>query len=256
MSIDTQRTQLRTLSPAWRRTAVGAPTAHAGPRAVLGATVLLIGIVGLLLYGHDVSWLAGMLAGAGAAASIVLGRGAARADERRGAGGRADRQTQLALKALEPEGWRFLHDVPGSEGPHDHIAVGRGGVILIESLAPQGVVTMRSGTPILEQRRDGDAEPQRRRVRPRALDHATTFRDDVHRLTGCRTWVQAVVVFWCDFPAGVVADGRCVYIHGSRLVDWLQRRPQQLEPAETDDVFAAVEQLTRVGGELALPIAV
>jgi hypothetical protein len=64
-----------------------------------------------------------------------------------------------------------------------------------------------------------------------------------------------VVVVWSEFPAGCVTDGRCVFIHGSRLVDWLARRPHQLDPAETDDVAEAVAVLVDCGGELPLPLA-
>ena len=78
----------------------------------------------------------------------------------------------------------------------------------------------------------------------------------MERVTGRRLWVQAVVVIWSEFPAGCVTDGRCVYIHGSRLASWLARRPHQLDPAETDDVAAAVTALIDCGGELPLPLAV
>ncbi len=224
-------------------------------RAAVSAGAILLGGIALVLVGHPIAWLAGAIVGVSGAA--VARRRSDRPFEQRGAADpRPAHRTELALAPLEHAGWRFVHDVSGSEGVYDHIAVGSGGVVLIESLCPGGVVTMRSGTLILEQRRQSDGEPERRRIRPRAVAEATAFRDDVFRLTGRRAWVQAVVVFWCDFPAGCVVDGRCVYIHGSRLTEWLLRRPHQLDPAETDDVFAAVQRLARAGGELSLPIAV
>ncbi len=258
MSMDTQRTHLRQAQLAWTRATARAPVDVPAPRTAVSAGAILLGGIALLLIGHPVAWLAGAIFGVGGAA-VALRRGADAADaaDQRGAAEpRPARRTELALEPLGGAGWRFVHDVSGSEGVYDHIAVGSGGVILIESLCPGGVVTMESGTLILEQRRQAGGAPERRRIRPRAVAEATAFRDDVHRLTGCRAWVQAVVVFWCDFPAGCVVDGRCVYIHGSRLTEWLLRRPHQLDPAETDDVFAAVQHLARAGGELSLPIAV
>jgi hypothetical protein len=128
-------------------------------------------------------------------------------------------------------------------------------VIVLQSMSPDGVVSLRGGEPILE-RRQGAGAPPLERLRPRAVTDASALRHDVERLTGSRLWVQAVVVIWSEFPAGCVADGRCVFIHGSRLAGWLDRRPHQLDPAGTDEVAAAVAALVECGGELPLPLAV
>lgn len=223
--------------------------AAAGTLAPLG--VVLIGVLVLVIDGHDVSWLAGLVAGAGAGAWITLHRAAVarRLAARSAAAARAERRTAAAVRPLERKGWRFLHDVAGSDGTYDHIAVGGGGVILLQSLDPQGVVTLRCGTPFVERRPHPDAESQVMRIRPRALADAAAFREDMQGITDCRLWVQAVVVFWSEFPAGVVTDGRCVYIHGSRLCDWIARRPHQLDPADADELFAAVQLLAEAGGE-------
>jgi hypothetical protein len=114
---------------------------------------------------------------------------------------------------------------------------------------------MRGGEPVLEHRLSADAGPRLRRLRPRALTDASAFRGDVERLTGRQLWVQAVVVLWSDFPAGCVVDGRCVYIHGSRLAGWLARRPHQLDPADIEGVAAVVERVVQCGGELPLSAA-
>jgi hypothetical protein len=56
-------------------------------------------------------------------------------------------------------------------------------------------------------------------------------------------WVQAVVVFWSDFPEQLVEDGKCVYIHGSRLKAWLAQRPEQLDPARVQEIATAIQRL-------------
>jgi hypothetical protein len=44
--------------------------------------------------------------------------------------------------------------------------------------------------------------------------------------------VQAVVVLWSDFPAGVLQGDRCVFLAGAELAAWLQEQPSRLsEPA-------------------------
>ena len=240
------------------------PPARRRARALLGELtvplgVIVIGVVVLIFDGHEVSWLAGVIAGGGAGAWVALHRGVR--PYRRRAGGpdpelRGEHRTGTALEPLQSGGWRFLHDVRGLDTTFDHIAIGPGGVIVLQSMSPDGVVTMRGGELIQERRTTPDAPPRLQRLRPRALSDASAFRHDVERLTGRRLWVQAVVVIWSEFPAGCVADGRCVFIHGSRLAGWLARRPHQLDSAETEDVAAAVAALVDCGGELPLPLAV
>jgi hypothetical protein len=223
--------------------------------------VLAIGLLVLLLDGHEVSWLAGVIAGGGAGAWVVLRRGGRpgrRWSRRADSHLRAEHRTAATLEPLRTAGWRFLHDVRGLDSTFDHIAIGHGGVIVLQSMSPDGVVTMRAGEPVLERAPSAGAgaEPQLERLRPRALTDASAFRYDMERVTGRRLWVQAVVVIWSEFPAGCVTDGRCVYIHGSRLAGWLARRPHQLEPAATDEVATLVAALIDCDGELPLSIAV
>jgi hypothetical protein len=237
---------------------------RARARAVLGELtvplgVIAVGVLVLIFDGHEVSWLAGLVAGGGAGAWVALRRGGSR--PRRWAGGlhpelRAEHRTAAALDPLRDAGWRFLHGVRGLDTTFDHIAIGQGGVIVLQSTSPDGVVTMRGGELILERRATPEAAPRLERLRPRALSDASAFRHDVERLTGRRLWAQAVVVIWAEFPAGCVTDGRCVFIHGSRLAGWLARRPHQLDAAEADDVVTAVMALVDCGGELPLPLAV
>jgi hypothetical protein len=121
---------------------------------------------------------------------------------------------------------------------------------------PDGMVTMEAGEPVLERHSTSDAPPRLERLRPRALADAAAFRDGVQRLCGRRLWVQAVVVFWSEFPAGCVADGRCVFIHGPRLAEWTARRPHQLDPRDADAVYAAVKTLAQPRGDTSLRVAV
>jgi Nuclease-related domain len=228
--------------------------------AVLAASlaavaVVVAGILVLVFNGHGISWVAGLIAGAAAAAWATVGWGRSGAGFRT-SGTRAERRTELAVASLEQSGWRFLHHVSGPDGIYDHIAVGPGGLILLESLSPGGLVRMNAGEPFVERREDPQAPPRLERLRPTALADATTLRDSVQRIAERRMWVQSVVVFWSDFPAGCVADGRCVYIHGSRLAAWMTRRPHQFDEHQADEVLAAVRELAEHGGDMGLPVAV
>jgi hypothetical protein len=224
--------------------------------------VVVGGLLVLVIDGHGLSWLAGLIAGGAGAGWIALLRGRAyqhssgQTAPRTAAAARAERRTAAAVTALEASGWRFVHDVRGRDTMYHHIAVGHGGVILLQSIDPQGTVTIRDGEPFVKRCDDLNAEPVVTRLRPRAVDDAGAFRVDVQRVAGRRLWVQAVVVFWSEFPAGCVTDGRCTYIHGSRLTEWMSRRPHQLTSLESDDVFAAVALLAEHPADLPLPVAV
>ncbi len=236
-----------------RRSGRVAPASAMPAAGVALAAVILAGVLVLVLDGHGVSWLAGLVAGA-AAAGLPVARSRMRARTPRGAGA-AQRRTEMALQPLGQAGWSFVHGVPGPDGTYDHIAVGPGGLILLESMSPDGVVRMVGGEPVAE--RPGEAlGPRGQRLRPTALADATSLRERVQRIAERRLWVQAVVVFWSDFPAGCVADGRCVYVHGSRLAEWISRRPHQFEETEAEAVSAAVRQLAERGSDLDLPVAV
>jgi hypothetical protein len=237
-----------------RRRALPAPAGAVAAAGVALAAVILAGVLVLILDGHGVSWLAGLVAGLAAAAGLTAGR--RHTGARTAAGTAAQRRTEEAVQPLEQTGWSFRHGVPGPDGAYDHIAVGPGGLILLESMSPDGVVRMIGGEPVVETATDGVAPPRVRRLRPTALVDATSLRDRVQRVAERRLWVQAVVVVWSDFPAGCVADGRCVYIHGSRLAGWLARRPHQFAETDTEAVRAAVAQLAEHPSDLHLPVAV
>jgi hypothetical protein len=263
MTSGTRRTNLNTPSvPRSRRLAIP----RVGPvlgRLLAALGVVVIGLLVLVIDGHGVSWLAGLLVGGAGGAWIALLRSSPSAHAnsrtrpvaRTPSAASAERRTKGAVKSLEHSGWRFLHHVRGRDTTYDHVAVGPGGVILLQSIDPQGTVTMRAGEPFVERQHQPHATPEVARLRPRAIADAGAFREDVQRVAGQRLWVQPVVVFWSEFPAGCVVDGRCVYIHGSRLAEWIARRPHQLNPVQADDVFAAVAILAERGGGLPLPIA-
>lgn len=166
-------------------------------------------------------------------------------DWQRGAEG--ERRTAAELAVLEAAGWRVVHDVAARYGNDDHVAVGPNGVFLVETKNPRaGTAEIRDGAAWLRHRHLPEM-PKRIVVRGRVLAAAAQLKDDLQERTGCRTWVQAVVVLWCDFPAGVVHDGRCVYVHGSRLRDWLEGQPLRFDPASVAELGAAVDGVAAAG---------
>ena len=198
------------------------------------------GIVVLVLDGHLASWIGGAVAGMGAGVWMVLRDDPPPYVENWQRGAEGEQKTAGVLARLERSGLTVVHDVDSPYGNYDHIAVGTGGVFLLESKNPRGIVELRGGVPHLRRELDPDADTPLAQIRPWALSAASRVKRDIEKRTGVRTWVQAVVVFWSDFPEEVVDDGRCVFVHGSRLASWIEARPGGLNRANAEAIALAI----------------
>ncbi len=158
-------------------------------------------------------------------------------------GAEGERKTEKALAPLTRSGWTIVHDIQARYGNYDHVAVGPAGIFLLETKNLGGIVELRDGIPHLRRRLDPDADTRLDQIRPRALAAAAHLKQDIQRRTGHRTWVQAVVVLWSDFPEGNVHDGRCIFVHGPRLHALLHGRPNQLDPQDVEEIATAVADI-------------
>ena len=210
--------------------------------AVFGPFILA-GLVVLVIELHPWSWIAGAVTGAFVGAWLVLRDEPPAYIEHWREGAEGERKTAKALKPLERSGLRVVHDVQSRYGNYDHVAVGRAGVFLLETKNLKGTVELRNGVPRLRRRLDPEADTRLDQIRPRALSAAARLKQDIEQRTGHSTWVQAVVVFWSDFPEGLLVDGRCIFIHGPRLRAWMQGRPNRLDPLEPEEIGDAIEHI-------------
>jgi hypothetical protein len=220
----------------WRRTARPILAIACGPFIAGGLVVLVVD-------GHLLSWAAGAVSGAFTGIWIAIRETPPRYVEKWHEGAEGERKTARALGRLERKGWTVRHDVQRRYGNYDHIAVGPSGVYLLETKNLQGVVEIRGGVPHLSRRYDPDAIERFTRMRSAALGAAAAIKDDIEHRCGECTWVQAVIVFWSDFPEQLTEYDHCVYIHGSRLRDWLRARPTRLDAGQWSRVAAAVDEL-------------
>jgi hypothetical protein len=199
------------------------------------APLAAVGVLLLLVEGHGVSWLAGVVAGASTTAWLVglrtprVALASAPTDH-----GNADTREQLTL--LRGAGWSAVHDLNARYGRYRHVAIGPGGVILLQSQRLEH--PWRLGEP--------DSQRELLVLRRRALSAAANLRHEIEDATGQPGWVQAVVVVWSEFPPGCLQDGRCVFVSGPRLVDWLRRRPGQLSSERVAAVHVALHRLDAV----------
>ena len=220
----------------WRRSTRRLLAVGCGPFIAAGLVVLVVDK-------HFLPWAGGVLFGAFIAIWIAIRDTPPRYVEKWQAGAEGERKTARALRRLERTGWTVRHDVQRRYGNYDHIALGPSGVYLLETKKLEGVVEIRDGVPHLSRRHDPDASQKFTRMRSTALSAAAEIKRDIEHRCGECSWVQAVIVFWSEFPEQLTEYDHCAYIHGSRLRDWLRERPARLEPAQIARVAAAVDEL-------------
>ncbi len=117
--------------------------------ATLCGPFIAAGIVVGILDRDLIAWLAGFVAGAFLAVWIAFRETPPRYVESWREGAEGERRAEKALKPLERDGWRVVHDVQNGHGNYDHVAIGPSGVYLLESKNLQGVVTVQGGVPHL-----------------------------------------------------------------------------------------------------------
>jgi hypothetical protein len=154
-------------------------------------------------------------------------------------------------RVLAGAGGVLVDDIDRGRGNFDHVFVGPKGVLLVETKNLQGIVEIRDGVARLRRRHDPEADQPLWDLRRTALRDAQAVFHEVQRRCGQRCWVSAVVVFWGEFPQGIVEADRITYVHGSRLLDWLGSRPSPRWPVPVDQVAAAVLEMKREGEERA-----
>lgn len=213
--------------------------------AALFGPFVLAGWVVLFLDRHLMAWVGGLLAGGFTGAWIAVRESPPSYIEHWLEGAEGERKTEKALAPLERHGWRIVHDVQARYGNYDHIAVGPAGTFLIETKNPNGIVELHDGVPYVRRRHDPDATARWEHVRPRALKAAVQLKEDLQRHGGRPAWVQAVVVFWDEFPAGLIDDGKCIFVHGPRLHALLHGQASRLSENEVAQIAAAVEEIAR-----------
>ena len=233
------------LAPTRLRRALAGPWLRS--RSALGhglAPLAVLGVLGLLIEGHGVAWLAGLVAGASTAVWIA-GLGTPSLVAAPPVIDHGDVETREQLSLLQDAGWSAVHDLDARYARYRHVAIGPGGVIVLQSQRlehPWGAEDPRSQRELLILRR-------------RALSAAANLRREIKDSTGAPGWVQAVVVVWSEFPAGCLQDGRCVFVSGPRLIDWLRRRPGQLSSERAAEIRVALERLAAASDLCAAPIA-
>jgi Nuclease-related domain len=200
-----------------------------------------------MIAGHLAAWAAGTMFGLGIALVIAMRESPPWYIEKWQLGAEGERKTEKVLKKLERSRWLVVHDVACARGNYDHIVVGPGGVFLLDTKNLQGIVHMRGEEPYLRRRSDPEADESCGWIRSGALAGAARLHDELTRRAGHAPWVKAVVVLWSEFDEdeGLHEDEKkkCVFVHGSRLHEWITSRPDTLEQVTTDNLATEIQAM-------------
>lgn len=200
---------------------------------------MLLGSLVLSRFVSSQAWLFGVLGGMAFAAYLTFRLSGPGWIENWQQGVWGEQSTARALRPLERSGWVVLHDLPAGRGNVDHIAVGPGGVFLLDSKRLGGSASIKDG--VLKVERFGDSDLTYTHPGPgHLLGLARETHDRVRAATRINEWVKPVMVMWGEFPQRLVEE-RCVYIHGEELAVWLAAQPQRLAPKRVGQMAQAVQ---------------
>lgn len=205
---------------------------------ILAGILILIGAAanaGFLLLGQP--WMGGLFSGAVLTFWVLIRQSPPGWIENWQLGAWGEQKTAKELSRL-PESWVVLHDVRAGRGGNiDHLVIGPGGVFVFDSKRWSGTVEVRGDEVRIVQWEGGPSKPWTGAAHVASLARET--HDRVLARTRINQWVHPVVVIWGEFPQGS-ADGRCRFVAGEQLVQWLTEQPPQIADHRISKIATAV----------------
>lgn len=217
------------------------------PWMILGALCTPVVVVAVLDREHWWLWFLGVLLGAVISAYVALLESPPGHIENWRTGFEGERRTARALAPLRRHGYRLLHDLPDRRildheyrGNIDHVVVCPAGVFLLDSKWLGGEASIAGDTVHVQMQDDDDGSYEIPRLAGGMRGRAVRLQEDIRRHAQVR-FVRPVVVLWNDFPQGLVSGDKVVFVHGDRLVGWLQQQePTTMTPDMVDQVAAGI----------------
>lgn len=212
---------------------------QAGRGLRLALEVSVAAAVGLAV-GIVLGWIAGLVAAVAAGVLVAVQlRRSQRSTSAWRKGAKGERKTARMLSKLERRGWHVLHDrsIPGSKANLDHLAIGPGGVWVVDSKywnSPHSRVNVHRGKLYYGRRRQDRAvdtaawEAERAAAALTSATRRDVSVETVLAIHGARPWFSA------RFRAAHA-------MAAPRLVAFLARRPTVLSAGEISSIAAAAE---------------
>jgi hypothetical protein len=168
--------------------------------------------------------------------------------ERWRSGYEGEQRTARVLAPLRREGYALLHDLADRraagrdyKGNVDHVIVSAAGVFLLDSKWLGGEASI-SGDTVHVKRYDDDEDSYDLKWSAQGVRaQAARLQRSIEEETSVR-FVKAVMVFWNKFDAEVIEGQRIVFVHGDRLLTWLEEQPQAMSSEWVADVAGCIKR--------------
>ena len=216
----------------------------AGMAAVLAAFWLTFHLLVMRFtaptYPAFAAWMSGFFAGALAMGIILARESPPNLISKWQQGAWGEERTARKLAKLPRGRWDVLNDLGNGTYNFDHVLVGPAGVMCLNSKWSERRLSVEGGSRIVfTERYDEDRSWSDGAMVRQAKRDAFSLKERIERQTGQRLWVQAVIVWWGEFPDGIARVNDVDIVHGDKLVEWLAQCP----PRGLKDPAAVVDAL-------------
>jgi len=168
--------------------------------------------------------------------------------ERWRSGYEGEQRTARVLAPLRRAGYTLIHDLTDQrvdghdyKGNVDHVVVSPAGVFLLDSKWLGGEASI-SGDTVHVQRYDDDEDSYALKWATQGVRaQAQRLQQSIAAETGVR-FVKAVMVFWNKFDAEILEGQKIMFVHGDRLVKWLEEQPQAMSDEWVEGVAACIRR--------------
>jgi hypothetical protein len=204
--------------------------------------------VAVLEHHHVWLWMFGVLLGSLLTGYIALSESPPAYIENWRTGFEGERRTARVLAPLRRSGYALLHDLPDHrpsgrdyKGNIDHVVVSPAGVFLLDSKWLGGEASIVGDTVHVQMRDDDEDSYDEQWSATGVRGRAVRLQKAIAQQTGVSR-VKAVMVFWNRFDAGLVEGKNIVFVHGDRLVGWLEEQRGEMSRDWVDHVAACIEE--------------
>lgn len=208
-----------------------------------GAFVVALIYIGTFIPARHHIWpyIGGMLSGGALAFYMMMRESPPAWIENYQVGAFGEERTAKVLAPLLKQGWIIVHDISRIKSNLDHVAIGPGGVFVLDTKNLQG--TAHAEGDMLSLTRPGDTRAAYTNDNParQARAQGAELNQVLRQRCQLSPWVTAVVVIWADFPQRSVAGHNMTYVHGDHLVAWLHEQPARLNANQVAQISGVLQ---------------
>jgi hypothetical protein len=162
-----------------------------------------------------------------------------------------ERMVAETLQELSQDGWRVFHDVPAHGFNIDHVAIGPGGILAIETKTFGKLPNGKSEIAVTEAGISIEGSAPSLSIISQATQQADWLGNELRRRSGKRFCVRPVVIF----PGWFVRDFRSKkdpwVLERKAILGWIAREPKRLDSEQIRSISQSLDDYVRLAVERA-----